>query len=88
MTSNVVDLSSEREKRDPDSPSIPMVLVTSTDYESGYAHFNGGHFVVIHRRDGQGHGLAMSELEARQCARDIVDACNALREQRIRGESE
>lgn len=79
--SDVVDLTAERERRA--QPRADMQLVTASDFQYGVAEPEGGPLIVVVR---DGFGLAFTEREARQFAREIVETADIVRKQRIQAE--
>jgi hypothetical protein len=79
MTASITNLDEARAQRAPDDERIEVTPVTSTDIGLGFASVNGRLSVVI---VSPVPAIALSESEARQHARNIIDTCNELRAQR------
>lgn len=83
--SNVVSLDEKRAETV--TYEAPMVIAVSGDFHYGiHQHAETPYAIAVHK-SGQLPGLALTESEARQFAREIVETANVMRQQRITAEN-
>jgi hypothetical protein len=82
--SNVISLDEKRAETV--TYEAPMCIATSADFHFGiHEHAETPYAIVVHK-SGQLPGIALTESEARQFAREIVETANVMRKARIAAE--
>jgi hypothetical protein len=85
VSADVIDLQAAREER-LETYEAPMVIAAASDFDFGISNQPSGRFAVVIRKDGAGYGMAFTESEARQFARELLETANVIRAQRAREE--